>query len=67
MECDDLIEELFGEDNNVGEDDPKKQRLSSIISGGKSVQYLGKEISIAQLDDMPPEQVSKITITRYEN
>ena len=77
MECEELlerdIEKLLGDDNvskdndkNVVNNDHLKQRLSAIISGGKSVQYLGKNISISQLEELPNDQILKL-YNRYES
>ena len=43
----------------------KRERLFGIISGGMSKQYLGKELTIAELEKMNDTQVSKL-YCRYE-
>jgi hypothetical protein len=63
MKCEELIEQLSdGKDNDVGEvnNDHLKQRLSALISGGKSIQYFGKDITLSQLDELPNEQILKL-------
>ena len=45
--------------------DIKRERLSSIVAGGGSKQYLGKELQISDIDNMTPEQINKL-YCRYE-
>jgi hypothetical protein len=43
----------------------KTERLSAIIAGGGSKQYLGKDLSMSDIDTMTPEQINKL-YCRYE-
>ena len=69
MQCEELIEQIIDDgaqtDNDAVNNDHLKQRLYAIISGGKAVQYLGKDITILQLDELPNEQILKL-YNRYK-
>ena len=45
--------------------DVKRERLSAIIAGGGSKQYLGKELQMSDIDEMSSEQINKL-YCRYE-
>ena len=45
--------------------DSKKERLSAIVSGGGSKQYLGQELQLSDIDNMAPQEVDKL-YCRYE-
>ena len=47
------------------EQDTKRERLSSIVAGGCSKQYLGRELQLSDIDDMSAEQINKL-YCRYE-
>ena len=49
--------------NVVCEQDTKRERLSAIVAGGGSKQYLGREFQLS--DDMFAEQINKL-YCRYE-
>ncbi len=73
MNCEELIEQLSGDQVYTDNDDKGevsnehlKQRLSAIISGGKAIQYLGKDVTISQLEELPNEQILKL-YNRYES
>ena len=50
------------EDNNQ---ETKRERVSAIVAGGGSKQYLGKDLQMSDIDTMTPEQISKL-YCRYE-
>lgn len=52
-------------DNNNEHNEVKSERLSAIIAGGKSKQYLGKDLQTSDIDTMSPEQINKL-YGRYE-
>ena len=43
----------------------KRERLSAIIAGGGSRQYLGRELQLSDIDEMAPQEVDKL-YCRYE-
>ncbi|CAC5423392.1 unnamed protein product [Mytilus coruscus] len=43
----------------------KNERLSSVVAGGNSKQYLGKELQLSDIDKMTPEQIDKL-YCKYE-
>ena len=43
----------------------KRERLSAIVAGGGSKQYLGKDLQMSDIDTMTPEQINKL-YCRYE-
>lgn len=43
----------------------KRERLSAIVAGGGSKQYLGKDLQLSDIDTMEPEQI-KTLYCRYE-
>ena len=43
----------------------KRERLSAIVAGGKSKQYLGKELQMSDIDKMTTEQINKL-YCKYE-
>ena len=46
-------------------EDIKRERLSAIVAGGGSKQYLGKDLQMSDIDTMTPEQINKL-YCRYE-
>ena len=59
-------EELLNtEELNDVEQDTKRERLSAIVAGGCSKQYLGRELQLSDIDDMSAEQINKL-YCRYE-
>ena len=37
-----------------------RERLSTLVAGGKSKQYLGKELQMSDIDKMTPEEIIKL-------
>ena len=72
MECDDLIDQLMSEDPPAGtavalpqtkcDADPEKKRarLAAIVAGGTAKKYLGKQPTLAQIDEMTDVEIQKI-------
>ena len=77
MECDDLIDQLLSEDppaktavalpQTKCDADPEKKRarLAAIVAGGTAKKYLGKQPTLAQIDEMTDVEIQKY-YTRYE-
>ena len=62
------ISEGFTEQSSTDESkqqETKKERLSAIVAGGGSRQYLGKDIQLTNIDSMPPDEINKL-YCRYE-
>ena len=51
--------------NQIQNIEIKRERLSAIIAGGGSKNYLGKDLQISDIDTMTPEQINKL-YCRYE-
>ena len=45
--------------------DSKRERLSAIVAGGGSRQYLGRDLQLSDIDGMTPQEVDKL-YCRYE-
>ena len=45
--------------------DSNRKRLSAIVAGGGSRQYLGRELQLSDIDGMTPQEVDKL-YCRYE-
>lgn len=58
-------EELLQEELKEEVDDKKRERLSAIVAGGGSKQYLGKDLQMSDIDTMTSEQINKL-YCRYE-
>lgn len=60
-------EQIFEEPevNENREENPKRERLIAIVSGGQSKEYLGKEFSIDKIGGMTNAEIDKLYI-RYE-
>ena len=43
----------------------KRERLSAIVAGGGSRQYLGREVQLSDIDQMSAEEIEKL-YCRYE-
>ena len=55
-----------GESSEAGHDEEtKRERLSAIVAGGGSKQYLGKDIQLSDIDSMKTEEINKL-YCRYE-
>ena len=68
MEAKELLTDVEDDQNNEKEDnkqETKRERLSAIVAGGNSKQYLGKDLQLSEIDAMTPEQINKL-YCRYE-
>ena len=77
MDAEELLTEKIVENINSGENrstcsldgdtiqEKKRERLSSVVAGGKSKQFLGKELQLSDIDKMTPEQTEKL-YAKYE-
>jgi len=74
MNCDEIIDQLLIQDvpatteadkEPAPEIDQKRARLAAIISGGRAQHYLGKQVTMQQLDEMKISEVEKL-YHRYE-
>lgn len=73
MNCDEIIDQLLIQDAPATttepaaapETDQKRARLAAIISGGRAQHYLGKQVTMQQLDEMKMSEVEKL-YHRYE-
>ena len=68
MDPEALLKDLHLETEDKTHDenqDTKRERLSAIVAGGNSKQYLGKELQISDIDGMTAEQINKL-YCRYE-
>ena len=77
MECDDLIDQVLSlddlprerekpaADTSQQEQEQKRARLAAIVAGGTARKYLGKQLTLAQVDEMTDDEVSK-HYCRYE-
>ena len=72
MECDDLIDQLLSEDppavalpQTKCDSEKKRARLAAIVAGGTAKKYLGKQPTLAQIDEMTDVEIQKY-YTRYE-
>ncbi|CAC5410531.1 unnamed protein product [Mytilus coruscus] len=67
MNAEELLSENIVENINIDDDkqEKKNERLSSVVAGGNSKQYLGKELQLSDIDKMTPEQIDKL-YCKYE-
>ncbi|CAC5387988.1 unnamed protein product [Mytilus coruscus] len=67
MNAEELLSENIVENINIDDDkqEKKHERLSSVVAGGNSKQYLGKELQLSDIDKMTPEQIDKL-YCKYE-
>ena len=81
MDPDELLEQIMSEENCVQpvydssnaiitqpeqtQIEEYRSRLSALVAGGTAKQYLGKNVSLTDIDDMPQEEVIKL-YARYE-
>ena len=67
MDAKELLKENNNIENNENNDhnETKRERLSAIVAGGGSKQYLGKDLQMSDIDTMTPEQINKL-YCRYE-
>lgn len=50
---------------HMQQQDSKRERLSAIVAGGGSRQYLGRDLQLSDIDGMTPQEVDKL-YCRYE-
>jgi hypothetical protein len=66
MDAEELLQENENPTfENTDVDETKRERLSAIVAGGGSKQYLGKDLQISDIDTMTSEQINKL-YCRYE-
>ena len=67
MNAEELLQDIECEnpytENN--EQETKRERLSAIVAGGGSKQYLGRDLQLSDIDTMTAEQINKL-YCRYE-
>ena len=63
MNAEELLQAVIKPDDTT--EDTTKERLSAIIAGGGSQQYLGEDIKRSDIDGMTPEEINKL-YCRYE-
>ena len=63
MDAEELLQDIENTENN--EQETKRERLSAIVAGGGSKQYLGKDLQLSDIDTMTAEQINKL-YCRYE-
>ncbi|CAC5424185.1 unnamed protein product [Mytilus coruscus] len=74
MNAEELLSEQIMENINIDDEasevngslqEKKRERLSSVVAGGSSKQYLGKELQLSDIDKMTTEQINKL-YCKYE-
>ena len=67
MNAEDLLENISLDTPDERQDAQysKRERVSAIIAGGGSRQYLGRELQLSDIDEMMPQEVDKL-YCRYE-
>lgn len=65
MDAEELLKNSEGDFENNEVDETKRERLSAIVAGGGSKQYLGKDLQLSDIDTMTSEQINKL-YCRYE-
>ena len=45
---------------HIQQQDSKRERLSAIVAGGGSRQYLGRDLQLSDIDGMTPQEVDKL-------
>ncbi|CAC5381388.1 unnamed protein product [Mytilus coruscus] len=74
MNAEELLSEQIVENINIDDEasevngslqEKKRERLSSVVAGGSSKQYLGKELQLSDIDKMTTEQINKL-YCKYE-
>ena len=53
------------QDAVIEQQDAKRERLSAIVAGGGSKQYLKRDLQLSDIDGMNPQEVDKL-YCRYE-
>ena len=65
MNAEELLQDVELPEQKDDHEDIKRERLSAIVAGGGSKQYLGKDLQMSDIDTMTPEQINKL-YCRYE-
>ena len=74
MNAEELLSEQIVEHINIDDEasevngslqEKKRERLSAVVAGGSSKQYLGKELQLSDIDKMTTEQINKL-YCKYE-
>ena len=68
MNAEDLLKDISLDTPDEQHDlqqEPKRKRISDIIAGGGSRQYLGRELQLSDIDKMTPQELDKL-YCRYE-
>ncbi|CAC5393444.1 unnamed protein product [Mytilus coruscus] len=74
MNAEELLSEQIVENINIDDEasevngsfkKKKRERLSAVVAGGNSKQYLGKELQLSDIDKMTTEQINKL-YCKYE-
>jgi len=74
MQMDDMIDELLAEETPAGTSKPEakhpetnnpvveeqRERLASIVAGGQARKYLGKFLTVEEIESLPGNEVSKL-------
>ena len=65
INAEELLQDVELPEQKDDHEDKKRERLSTIVAGGGSKQYLGKDLQMSDIDTMTPEQINKL-YCRYE-
>ena len=68
MNIDNVIDEMLSETESDSATPPEthhRERIAALAAGGRAKQYLGKSLSVDQVDNMNDEEVEKL-YSRYE-
>ena len=68
MNAEDLLKDIpldTPDEQHDLQQESKRERISAIIAGGGSRQYLGRELQLSDIDKMNPQEVDKL-YCRYE-
>lgn len=66
MQAEELLKNIPDIQNVPTQDtDSKRERLSAIVAGGGSKQYLGRALQLTDIEGLTPEEVDKL-YSRYE-
>ena len=66
--CEELLEGLIepiGDMNDDHQTEYKRERLAALVLGGQAKQYLGKNVSAEDVDNMDSQEINRL-YTRYE-
>lgn len=64
MNAEELLQDIAVEQKDENED-TNRERLSAIVAGGGSKQYLGRDLQLSDIDGMSTEHINKL-YCRYE-